>query len=519
MPTVQYNRLKHISLLLALASVFLISGSAYSQSSAEFIPASVRKVLKNAQVPESALGFSIQRLSKKRDDGFNQLNWQGNLAMNPASTMKLVTTLGALETLGPNYRWQTNVFTTGVINQGMLQGKVYWQGSGDPKLVPEELSKIMGALKAQGIQAIDGELVFDRSAFAPETKFSAPGDGESQRSYNVAPDPLLFAFQTLSFTISNPSGEPEVSYTPHLAHLKVDNKLQSAKIACSDWTKHAKASVQQINETNWRANFVGKFGSGCPDTVWNIVAIAPNDFLAQGIMAAWEEAGGEWKQEPKLSEGKVPSNAKLLVSHQGIVLADAIKDINKFSNNVMARQVFLTLALEKAGKPASTKVAELVVKDWLKGIGINAPELVMENGSGLSNIERISAKNLSALLSYAVKSRNHETFINSLPIAGVDGTMKRRLIDKLKNLFAKDAEAAKPEAFMPDTSLPELLQKPGAFIKTGTLASVRAISGYVVSKSGQVYAVTSFINHANAGKGGHAIHDSLLSWLLEDGRD
>ena len=501
----------------AIGAVFSIT-LAFGQPSNEFIPNNVKKALKSSGLPENAIGFSITRLSKKRGDGIDQVNWQSQIAMNPASTMKLVTTMAALETLGPSYRWQTNVYTTGTISQGVLQGKVYWQGSGDPKLVPEELSKIMSTLKSQGINAIDGELVFDRSAYAPETKFSAPGDGESQRSYNVAPDPLLFSFQTLSFTMSNAAGEPEVSYTPHLAGLKIDNKLQSAKISCGDWTKHAKASIQKTSDSNWRASFVGKFGTGCPDVVWNIVAIAPNDFLAQGIMAAWEEAGGEWKQTPKVSEAKVPNNAKLLVSHQGIVLADAIKDINKFSNNVMARQVFLTLALEKAGKPASTKVAELVLKDWLKGIGIQAPELVMENGSGLSNIERISPKNLSSLLSYAIKSRSHETFVNSLPIAGVDGTMKRRLIDKLKTIFAKEPNLAK-ESFIPDAAMPDTLQKTGAYIKTGTLSSVRAISGYVVSKSGQVYAITSFINHPNAGKGGHTVHDSLLTWLLEDGAD
>lgn len=508
-----------LSLFVLGLFIFGMHADVGAQNNIDALPAPVKKALKAANLPESSISFSIRKISNRNNGGANKLDWQSNVAMNPASTMKLVTTLAALDLLGPQYRWKTNVYTNGNIQQGVLHGDLIWQGSGDPKLVPEELSKIMASIRQLGINEIDGDLIFDRSAYAPETKTSAPGDGESQRSYNVAPDPLLYAFQTISFTINNNNGEPEVSYTPRLANLKVNNKLQNVSGACGDWTKLAKASVIKSGHEEWTASFAGKLPKQCKDLHWNIVAIGPDDFLKQGLMAAWEDAGGEWKKSPQVKSGKVPTFSRLLVSHQGTVLGDAVKDVNKYSNNVMARHVFLTIALEKNGKPASIQESDRITREWLKKNQLQIPELVIENGSGLSNIERISAQNMTQVLSYSLKSKYHDVFLHSLPIAGTDGTMRNRLIDRLKSIFIRHANAANNDEFKPDTTMPLALQKTGAFIKTGSLSSVRSIAGFVVSKSGEVYAISSMINHAQASKGGIATQDALLTWLLEGGMD
>jgi D-alanyl-D-alanine carboxypeptidase/D-alanyl-D-alanine-endopeptidase (penicillin-binding protein 4) len=230
-------------------------------------------------------------------------------------------------------------------------------------------------------------------------------------------------------------------------------------------------------------------------------------------MAAWEEAGGKWKQIPTVSLGTVPTGAKLLINHQGILLSDAVKDTNKYSNNVMARQIFLTLGLEKSLKPSSTTSSIRVVKDWLKRVKLDFPELVIENGSGLSNIERISPQSMASLLKFAIQSKNADIFVNSLPIAGLDGTMKHRLIDRLRKLVGN----GHPEySFSPDPTMPSTLQKTGAYMKTGTLQTVRAVGGYVVSKTGNVYAVSSIVNHTNASAGGSIVNDALLAWVLDD---
>ena len=156
-------------------------------------------------------------------------------------------------------------------------------------------------------------------------------------------------------------------------------------------------------------------------------------------------------------------------------------------------------SLEKMGKPATTAHGNQVIQSWLEKNGFNFSGLVIENGSGLSRTEAISANQMNQLLLLARNLPASDIFYNSLPLAGSDGTMRNRLMSQLRKFL-------------------HLQKKPEARIKTGSLADVRTISGYVISKSGKIYAVSSFINHPNAWKGLEA-HDQLLSWLLDDGPD
>jgi D-alanyl-D-alanine carboxypeptidase/D-alanyl-D-alanine-endopeptidase (penicillin-binding protein 4) len=245
------------------------------------------------------------------------------------------------------------------------------------------------------------------------------------------------------------------------------------------------------------AHFSGAFPNDCKGVYYNVVALDANTFLTQGFTAAWEQAGGTWVKTPVGKSATVPLAARLLLQFEGINLADDVQDINKYSNNVMARQLLLTLALEKMGKPATTENGELVIQSWLKQMGLDFPGLVIENGSGLSRNEAISAEQMNQLLVTARNLPVSEIFYNSLALAGSDGTMRNRLMNQLRKFL-------------------HLKKKPEVRIKTGSLADVRAISGYVLSKSGKLYAVSSFINHPNAWKGLEA-HDQLLTWLLEDG--
>jgi D-alanyl-D-alanine carboxypeptidase/D-alanyl-D-alanine-endopeptidase (penicillin-binding protein 4) len=423
--------------------------------------------------------------------------------MNPASTMKILTTLAGLDILGPQYRWRTKIFTDGVIRQGTLRGNLYLQGSGDPKLIPEEFAKLMKDLQGLGIQKIDGNLFFDRSAYAPSVMESTTIDGESLRAYNVPPDPLLYAFRTLSFQLekSRTADFIDISYTPPLSQLKIVNQMQLVDKSCDNWKSNIRFNLEPESGVNTgqplAAQFSGTFPRACKGVTYNVVALDANTFLTQGFAAAWELAGGSWAQVPIGKDGVVPLSSRLLLQYEGITLGDDVQDINKYSNNVMARQLLLTLALEKMGKPATTANGDLVVQDWLQKNGLNFSGLVIENGSGLSRNEAISAEQMNQLLLTARNLPVSVFFYNSLPIAGVDGTMRNRLMTQLRKFL-------------------HLQKKPEARIKTGSLADVRAISGYVISKSGKMYAVTSFINHPNAWKGLDA-HDQLLSWLLEDG--
>lgn len=492
--------------ILWLGTSFWSSSALASEPIYPAIPSNIRASLERNQIPQDAISISVTEIESGRPgkhSAKNILSWRSSEPMNPASTMKVLTTLASLDILGPQYRWRTNVYTDGVIRQGTLKGNIYLQGSGDPKLIPEELAKLMKDLQALGIQKIDGNLFFDRSAYAPSVMEHNTIDGESLRAYNVPPDPLLYAFRTLSFQLgkSRSADFIDISYTPALSQLKVVNQMQLVNRSCDNWKSNIQFSLEPEGITNTdqalTAQFTGSFPNSCKGVNFNVVALDANTFLTQGFAAAWELAGGSWTQAPVGKNGTVPLASRLLLQYEGIKLGDDVLDINKYSNNVMARQLLLTLALEKIGKPATTANGELVIQSWLKQNGLNFPNLVIENGSGLSRNEAISAEQMNQLLLTARNLPTGEIFYNSLPIAGIDGTMRNRLMTQLRKFL-------------------HLKNKPEARIKTGSLADVRAISGYVVSKSGRMYAVSSFINHPNAWRGLEA-HDQLLEWLLEDG--
>ena len=478
----------------------------------EKLPKIIKNAIQNTKIPANAVGFNVISIDKS-DQHYFKFSWNAQTPLNPASTMKVLTTAAGLDILGPQYRWKTNLYTNGSIEQESLNGDLIFQGFGDPKLVPEHMSQLVDEIRQLGIKNIQGNLIFDRSVYSPTVRQTAPNDGEITRTYNVAPDPLLYSFQTLSFQININNGEAEVTYTPKLIGLRITNKIELTKAPCTDWSKYLKIEIRKMNEDEWNASFIGKLSKHCGEIRWNSVSIDPNNFLKQGFLAAWGDAGGTWKPSIQALEGAVQANSKLLLSYQGTILADAVKDINKFSNNVMARQLFLTIGLEKNGKPTTTNDSTRIVQEWLKKSGLIFPELVLENGSGLSNIERISAQSMTNLLSFIIQSKNQEILINSLPIAGVDGTMKNRLLSILKKIWGPSNST---NNFIPDKNLPTLLQKSGAYMKTGTLQNVRSVAGYVVSKSGKVYAVSSMINHSNASMGGSAINDAVINWVIND---
>lgn len=491
-----------IAILLCLASSLALS----SETSSSAIPKAVANSLGRNQIPLDTVSISVSEIKPGHPGKHvakKVVDWRGDNLMNPASTMKILTTLAGLDILGPQYRWRTNVYTDGVIRQGVLKGNLYLQGTGDPKLIPEELAKMMKDLQVLGIQKIDGNLFFDRSAYAPSAMEHNTIDGESLRAYNVPPDPLLYAFRTLSFQLSKSRTADfiDISYTPPLSQLKISNQMQLVDRSCDNWKSNVRFNLDPEGFSNTdqplTAQFSGTFPRSCREVNYNIVALDANTFLTQGFAAAWELAGGSWIQPPIGKNGTVPLAARLLLRFEGIALGDDVLDINKYSNNVMARQLLLTLALEKMGKPATASNGELVIQSWLKQNALDFQGLVIENGSGLSRNESISASQMNQLLLTARNLPVGDFFYNSLPIAGIDGTMRHRLMSQLRKFL-------------------HLKKKPEARIKTGSLADVRSISGYVLSKSGKLYVVTSFINHPNAWRGLEA-HDQLLSWLLEDG--
>jgi len=239
-----------------------------------------------------------------------------------------------------------------------------------------------------------------------------------------------------------------------------------------------------------RLTFSGRYATSCGERERSYSVLPHAQYVLGLFRELWRELGGTFTGTVR--DGTVGADARLIAAVESPPLAQVVRDMNKFSNNVMARQLFLTLGAEGAGEPATQEKAERVIREWLTGKGLSAPELILENGSGLSRTERISARNLGLLLLSSFRSPVMPEFIASLPLAAVDGTMKKRL---------SDAGVAGQ-----------------AHIKTGTLTGVRSMAGYVLDAQGRRLVVVSMVNHPNAANA-QAAQDALLAWIYNRADD
>jgi len=461
-------------------SAFLTWGMVNAQPAQTFaLPDAVAASLKVANLPLSAVGIAVVPVY---GPGMALAVNEGQ-PMNPASTMKLVTTLAGLELLGPQYQWRTDVLSAAPLKNGVLEGDLWLRGSGDPQLVIENLWLLVQRLRGAGVREIRGNLMLDRSAFEAAQHDPGAFDGEALRPYNAGPDALLLNYKAVSFHfIADPENkQARVFALPALAGMVTPTTVRASEGPCNDW----RARLGGDFTDPLRPTFRGAYPLSCGDKVWHVSVLETGQYAEAMFRSLWDSSGGVWRG--RVREGLVPPEARRLAQHESRPLAEMIRDINKYSNNVMARQLFLTLGMDASRRPANKERAQRVAGDWLVSKGFDRREFVLENGAGLSRAERLTASGLATLLQGAFASPLMPEFVSSMPIVGIDGTMRRR-----------QAAAG------------------SAHIKTGLLADTRAIAGYVLAATGRRYAVVAFINHPNAGAGQPAL-DALLNWVYVNG--
>jgi D-alanyl-D-alanine carboxypeptidase/D-alanyl-D-alanine-endopeptidase (penicillin-binding protein 4) len=464
-------------LFLLLACLF--NGSVFAQA----LPPDVIAALTRTDIPASAVGIYVQEIN-----GINPpITLNASAPLNPASIMKLATTNAALELLGPAYKWRTQAYTSALLVGDVLHGDLIIRGGGDPKLVLEKFWLFLREIRTKGIREIRGNLLLDRSLFEAGEFDAALFDGDPLRLYNVGPDALLLNFKAIAFHFIPNEATKTVAV---LVDPPIDGYPVIAPVLTNEPCERWKSKLQTV--FNGRdISFPGTFPASCGERIWTVhpYQMTQNQYFEAVFRKMWTDLGGTLIGEVR--NGEIPVNARLVGESESAPLSDVIRDINKYSNNVMARQLLLTLAAEVFKLPANAERGAQAVKTWMNNKKIDAPELVVENGSGLSRAERISAQTLGRMLVAAFRSPVMPEFISSLPLAGHDGTMRQRL---------KARTAAGH-----------------AHIKTGSLTEVRAIAGYVLAASGRRYALVFIINHPNASAAGHEAQDALLQWVHEKG--
>ena len=457
-----------------LLLLFSLIGLAHAAS----LPASVKTALRRAHIPLNSVGIEVRAIGSHKP----LISVNARRPMNPASTMKLLTTYASLELLGPAYTWKTEAWLDGKLDDnGVLQGDLILKGYGDPDLTIERFWLWLSEMRNRGLREIRGDLVLDRSAFQLPPADPAEFDNDPERAYNVEPDALLLNFNALRLRYIPDGEKVSVITEPDLSNTTLVNHLvATSQGSCSGW--HDAISPQMNGNT---LLLQGSYPANCGEKEQYLSLLPHSEYLYDVFRTLWQQLGG--KLDGGLRDGDVPDDATLFSTHFSAPLSEQIRNINKFSNNVMARQLFLTLSLDDK-PPATIARSKQIVRDWLAHKGLYFPELVMDNGAGLSRASRISAQSMSLLLLAAQRSSLQPELESSLPIIGVDGTLKKRLFDN------------------PATG--------HAHLKTGTLTGVKTEAGYVQDRDGKQWVVVFFINHPNA-VNGQAAQDALIEWLRQ----
>ena len=448
------------------------------------LPPRVRQALQQAQVPPEAVAVLVAPADSATLQP--RLAHREQEAMNPASVMKLLTTYAGLQLLGPDYVWRTRVYTEGRLQGGVLHGQLVLRGGGDPKLVLEQVRALVAEIRAAGVQEVRGDIVLERSVFDVAPR-ETPFDDEPLRPYNVAPDGLLMNFGSLilGFMPEPGSGKARVRAEPPLAGLQLPTEVPLRSGPCQDWRSGLQAELSDP----LRPRFAGAYPGSCGERSWPLAFADAAQFAPRMFEALWREGGGQLTGQVRW--GQLREDAALLLTHRSQPLRELIADINKMSNNVMAQQLFLTLSSE-LGAPGRMAASRLRLQQWWRAQFAGLPEPVVENGSGLSRIERSSAQALAQLLLQARRDAHAQVLLDSLAVAGVDGTVSR--------LAERSPQSP-------------LIGR--AWLKTGSLRDVASVAGYVQGRSGRLYVVVGLVNHPNAGKARAAL-EHLLEWAAQE---
>jgi serine-type D-Ala-D-Ala carboxypeptidase/endopeptidase (penicillin-binding protein 4) len=450
------------------------------------IPPAVQLVINGHRFPDSSYALLVQEVGAPQAE----LSINADRALNPASTMKVLTTLAALERLGPHYTWNTDVFALGTITDGTLNGDLLIRGGGDPFLVEEHLRSLLKTLQRRGVQRITGELVMDANLFAAEVSTGSTMDNQAGRAYNVLPHALISNFQVVTFHFY-PHGngrEVIIRADPELPNLVIDNRLRQQTGACTGFQRGVSFSEERNRNT---VVFSGSFPSACSEYSMARAVLDAPQYTYGLFRQLWRELGGEFDGGFRLAGNAEMDYTTMtpLARHESPPLGDVIKSVNKFSNNMMTRHLLLSLALQHADGPATVGAGVAAIVDYLQSVGIDPAGLHIDNGSGLSREARLSASQLAAMLQRAYRIPNMPEFMASLPLSGLDGTMQSRLTS---------ANA-----------------RGRVHVKTGSLSGVASIAGYVHAHSGRRFIVVAMVNHPDSDTGpGQELGDALMRWAL-----
>lgn len=445
------------------------------------LPEDLQKYMKQKKIDPDEVSIFVRDVNASAP----LLSYKADELRNPASTMKILTTWSALKVLGPSWSWDTEAWLRGKLDGDVLQGDLILKGYGDPFLTDETFWQFVHSLRMRGIREITGDIIIDDSFFDVPEVDRAEFDNQPTRPYNAEPSALMFNFQSSRFLLTPDVDQERVNVTvlPPLSDITVDNQLQLVKGRCRN--ENTKPLI--LPQKDKRLLIRGKFADGCGQRELQRLVSSPQQHVFDAFKSTWESLGGHIGGG--FQQGTVRKSDDRFFIHTSRPLAEQVRLINKWSNNVMTRQLLLSLGAKQYGAPGTLEKGRLAVMEVLQEQGIPTTGFVIDNGSGLSRNARVSASQLGLLLQKIWHEPYMPEMLNSLPLLGEDGTLARR--------FRKTEQAGRSR------------------LKTGTLNQVTAIAGYMLTRSGKRMVIVVQHNGRHAGSAGRGLQNKLLEWVFE----
>ncbi|MDE3009985.1 MAG: D-alanyl-D-alanine carboxypeptidase/D-alanyl-D-alanine-endopeptidase [Pseudomonadota bacterium] len=462
---------------------------AAADADAGALPEGLLAALRAAGIPAAALSLRVTG-----GDGRLRLDYRSGEVRAVGSLIKLFTTLAALDLLGPDFRFHTDLLAE------PLAGPLpVWQlslrGGGDPGLRYADLVHLLRAARAAGVEQVAPVVHVDRSRFAGlpgQTSGVTPEPGH----VGVTPPSALLLEQSAVQLLLPARRRGQVLVDPPFP-LKVSARTDADDAApCpGNWpqglqlrsAEPATAPAAGAPADAPQLVLEGLWPTACPETSVLRAPLSDAAYLDLALATGASSVG--WTAQLHGVEQPAPALARVSLRQDSRPLAELVRDINKFSNNVMARTLFLALAAESGELPATPAAADRVIRRWLDTAGLHFPELAFENGSGLSHLERTTAAHLEQLLKYALTTAVSPEFVASLPIPGADGSLRTRFRD--------------------------LAQARRLRLKSGGLDGVRSLAGYVLGRDGRIGTLVFVVNDAHAEAATPAMA-AVLEWILRE---
>lgn len=464
-----------------LACIALFTWANFLPAAHAMLPERIATAAHTAGIPESAIGLWAAPVGT----GPASLSHNAASMMNPASVMKLLASYAALDQLGPAWTWKTRAWLSSPLQNGVLDGDLIIAGGGDPDLTWDRLGQWLRQWQSHGLREIRGNILIDTRLY-DLPPLEAPFDDAQHRAYNARPDALLVNFAALSVQLvpAALNAPVEVSVLTPAAPLRIVNQIRARSGPCVDWRNTVRGSFKAEGK-GLVLNLEGSLPVSCGERQLNLKVDDPLRWAGMVIRAQWQELGGRWSGEAR--PGSAPGASLPFSTWESPPLPEVLRDMNKWSNNVMARQVLLTLGDDGNG-PLSPQKSIARLQAWMPQQGLDPTQWILENGSGLSRSERSTPAQFGALLRAAWKSPRMPEFVQGLPVIGRDGTMRSRLTDS-------------PLAGR-------------GYVKTGTLDGVKAAAGYLLDAQGNWQAFALLLNHPKA-PAAESVVDAVLRELYE----